>query len=104
MLDGESSEAELFRAWLCTIARNVVRNYIRDKKRDVVGRAASLDRMADMSSGQSEPVEAVIDKEQQAVIRRSLEEIPDRDGTKSDTVYVRRHTGSSLLCLKERQT
>ena len=30
-----------------------------------------------MSSGQSEPVEAVIDKEQQAVIRRALEDIPD---------------------------
>jgi len=66
-----------FRAWLCAIARNVVRNHIRDKKRDVVGRAASLDRMVDVSSGQSEPVEAVIDKEQQAVIRRALEEIPD---------------------------
>jgi len=66
-----------FRAWLCTIARNVVRNYIRDKKRDVVGRAASLDKMTEISSGKSEPVEAAIDKEQQAVIRRALEQMPE---------------------------
>ena len=35
-----------FRAWLCSIARNIVRNYIRDKKRDVVGKAASIEKMA----------------------------------------------------------
>lgn len=67
-----------FRAWLCTIARNIVRNYIRSKKRDVIGRAASLDKIRDMSCGRSEPVEAVIDKEQQAVIRRALEQMPER--------------------------
>lgn len=66
-----------FRAWLCAIARNIVRNYIRDEKRDVVGRAASLDKMSDISSGTSEPVDMVIDKEQQAAIRRALEQIPE---------------------------
>ncbi|MEA3224716.1 MAG: sigma-70 family RNA polymerase sigma factor [Planctomycetota bacterium] len=66
-----------FRAWLCTIARNVVRNYIRGKKRDVISHAVSLEKIRDISSGKSEPVEAVIDKEQQAVIRRALEQMPE---------------------------
>ncbi|MHC4206778.1 MAG: RNA polymerase sigma factor, partial [Planctomycetota bacterium] len=38
-----------FRAWLCSIVRNIVRNYMRDKKRDVVGKATSIDKMADIS-------------------------------------------------------
>lgn len=66
-----------FRAWLCAIARNVARNYIRAKRRDVVGRAGSLDKMTDISSGESAPVEAVIDKEQQAMISRALQGIPE---------------------------
>jgi len=66
-----------FRAWLCSIVRNVIRNYIRDKKRDVVGQAESLQKMTEISSAKSEPLEAAIDKEQQVVIRLALEEIPE---------------------------
>ncbi|MGB2865974.1 MAG: sigma-70 family RNA polymerase sigma factor, partial [Sedimentisphaerales bacterium] len=66
-----------FRAWLCSIVRNVIRNYIRDKKRDVVGQAASLQKTTEISSLKSEPLEVVIDKEQQAVIRKALGDIPE---------------------------
>ena len=66
-----------FQAWLCSIVRNIVRNYMRDKKRDVVGKAASIDKMADISSESFEPVEATINKEQQVVIRQALEQIPE---------------------------
>ena len=67
-----------FRAWLCTIARNIIRNYFRDKKRDIVSQAASIDKMGDISSESFKPIEKIINKQQQAVIHQALEQIPEK--------------------------
>jgi RNA polymerase sigma factor (sigma-70 family) len=67
-----------FRAWLCTIVQNIIRNYFRDKKRDIVSQASSLEEMGDISSESFKAAETIIDKEQQAVIRQALEQIPEK--------------------------
>lgn len=67
-----------FRAWLCSIARSIIRNYFRRERRDVISHAKPIDEMGDISSEGFEPVEATIHKEQQVVIRQALEQIPEK--------------------------
>ncbi len=66
-----------FRAWLCSITRSTVLNWFRDRGRDVVSRAASLDCAADKASDESGPEEAAMIQEQKAVVRQALGEIPE---------------------------
>ncbi len=66
-----------FRAWLCSIARSAVQNWFRDRQRDVVGRAVSLDTVADKPSEESGPEEAAMIQEQKAVVSQALGEIPE---------------------------
>jgi len=67
-----------FRAWLCTIARNLVSKSIREKQRDIVGDAGPLENMSNVKSAESGPVETVIGKEQQALVWQALQGIPQR--------------------------
>ncbi|HNS21090.1 MAG TPA: sigma-70 family RNA polymerase sigma factor [Sedimentisphaerales bacterium] len=66
-----------FRGWLCSIARSTVQNWFRDRHRDVIGRAAPLDAVADRPSEESGPEEAAMIQEQKAIVQRALAEIPE---------------------------
>jgi RNA polymerase sigma factor (sigma-70 family) len=66
-----------FRAWLCSIARNVVCNHLRDKKRDIAVRGVPMDSFGDISYESSEPVDRMISREQEAVVREALGRIPE---------------------------
>jgi|GEM_PF-724540 len=74
---GQLQDLGKFRAWLCSIARSTVQNWFRSEKRDVVGRAAPLDVAAERASHESGPEEAVMVKEQQAVVRQTLARMPE---------------------------
>jgi RNA polymerase sigma factor (sigma-70 family) len=74
---GQLQDLGKFRAWLCSIARSIVQNWFRDRRRDVVGDAAPLDDAAETASKASGPVEAAMHKEQQAVVRQALSQIPE---------------------------
>ena len=67
-----------FRAWLCSIARSIIRNYFRRDRYDIVSHAKSIEKMEDIPSEDFSPVETIIDKERQAVIRQALEQIPEK--------------------------
>lgn len=67
-----------FRVWLCAIVQNIIRNYYRDKKRDIVSQARPLEEKESTVSESFRGTEAIIDKEQQAVIRQALEKIPEK--------------------------
>ncbi|MBA7674030.1 hypothetical protein ES703_82237 [subsurface metagenome] len=67
-----------FRAWLCTIARNVIRTSIRRGLRDVMGAAEPLEDVETIQSAEPGPAERVISKEQMAVVRQALQGIPQR--------------------------
>lgn len=66
-----------FRAWLYKITRSITLNYIRNAKTDVINGAASIDDVEGVAIGSAEPVERIIEKEQQAMISRALEQIPE---------------------------
>ena len=64
-----------FRAWLCTIARNLARRAIERRRRDVVDRAAGLDAAESATDG-CDPCERLVGKEQQEAVWAALEAIP----------------------------
>jgi RNA polymerase sigma factor (sigma-70 family) len=67
-----------FQGWLNGIARNVIRNSFRSQKKDFISKATSIDQLKDAGSDDSGPVETVITKEQQNIVRRALQQIPEQ--------------------------
>ncbi|HUT30028.1 MAG TPA: sigma-70 family RNA polymerase sigma factor [Sedimentisphaerales bacterium] len=66
-----------FRTWLCSIARSIIRNYFRSQERDIISHAAPIEKVAPELSDHFEPAEIAINREQQAVMREALRQIPD---------------------------
>jgi RNA polymerase sigma factor (sigma-70 family) len=66
-----------FRAWLCSIARNVVCNHLREKKHDVAVRGVPMDSFDNIPHNGTEPAEGMINREQEAVVREALGRIPE---------------------------
>jgi RNA polymerase sigma factor (sigma-70 family) len=67
-----------FQSWLNSIARNVIKNSFRRQKQDLISKATSIDQIKDAGSDDSGPVETVITKEQQDVVRQALQQIPEQ--------------------------
>lgn len=67
-----------FRAWLCTIARNLVSRSAKGKSRDIVGRAARLARAEAVTADMPDPSQAAIAKECQEIVWSALREVPER--------------------------
>jgi len=65
-----------FRAWLCTIARNLVKGSIRRQHRDVINDAQSLESVVTFETVEPGPSEIAISKEQKAVVWQALRGIP----------------------------
>ena len=70
-------EPEKLRAWLCGIARNLINNWLRRQGREPSHRAESLEEIAESHSPEPLPVEQTISNEEQAILWRSLERIPE---------------------------
>jgi RNA polymerase sigma factor (sigma-70 family) len=70
-------EAPKLRAWLCGIARNRIRNFLRREGREPVRKAETID--ADHESVAHEPLPAdhAISKEEASILWRSLERLPE---------------------------
>lgn len=67
-----------FQSWLGGIARNVIKNSFRSQQHDFISKAASIDQLKETRTDDSGPVERVITKEQQHVVRKALEQIPEQ--------------------------
>lgn len=65
-----------FRGWIGTIARNVVRNSFREKKRDIISGAASIDAVDESAVAADESDEEALAGERQAVVEMALKRIP----------------------------
>jgi RNA polymerase sigma factor (sigma-70 family) len=65
------------RAWLCGIIRQVTANAFRRQQRDTAHGAAPLDCVAEAPSPQATPVDQAISREEEAILWRSLEQIPE---------------------------
>jgi RNA polymerase sigma factor (sigma-70 family) len=67
-----------FKGWLISISRNIIRNSFRRQKRDLLQKSVSLEKVQEDGVKYGEPSEAIITKEQQAVVQQALNQIPER--------------------------
>ena len=65
------------RAWLCGIARNLINNTLRRQGREPAHAAEQLDAAPESPSLEPSPTEQAISKEEEAILWRSLERIPE---------------------------
>jgi RNA polymerase sigma factor (sigma-70 family) len=74
---GQLRERDKLRAWLCGIARNRINNFLRREGREPVRDAEPLENAADSHSPEPLPVEHAISREEQEILWRALERIPE---------------------------
>ena len=70
-------EPARLKSWLCGIARNVTNNSFRKDMRTPTSHAETLDTAADVSADATTPRDQVISKEEEAILWRSLSELPE---------------------------
>ena len=74
---GELREPGKIRGWLCGILRHHIHRSYRNHKQEPVHGAADLDEAHDSPAEGILPSEAAINREEQAILWRSLEQIPE---------------------------
>ncbi len=74
---GTLREPEKLRSWLCAIARNIIAGALRNRKREPSNTTESLEALRDLPSRESLPVDSAISREEESILWRSLEHIPD---------------------------
>jgi RNA polymerase sigma factor (sigma-70 family) len=74
---GRLREREKLRAWLCGIARNRINNFLRREGREPIREAEPLENISESHSSGPLPAEQTISNEEQAILWRSLERIPE---------------------------
>ncbi len=67
-----------FQSWLGGIARNIIKNSFRSRQHDFISKASSIDQLKETETDDSGPAERVITKEQQRVVRKALQQIPEQ--------------------------
>jgi len=70
-------EPEKLRSWLCRIARNLTYDALRQQGREPSHRADSLAEVAESPAPEPLPTEQAISNEEQTILWRSLEKIPE---------------------------
>ncbi|MFO1514901.1 MAG: sigma-70 family RNA polymerase sigma factor [Verrucomicrobiota bacterium] len=70
-------ERHKLKAWLCGIARNRINNTLRREGREPLRGAESLEVVPDYASTEPLPPDRTISKEEEAILWRSLERIPE---------------------------
>ncbi len=73
---GQLKDVSNFRAWICTIARNLVSKHIGKEQKDIASRALPLEQAGQVVSRESAPAEKVVSKEQEDLVWGALESIP----------------------------
>ena len=73
----ELREAEKLRPWLCGIARHLISNTLRRQEREPSHGAAALEDGHGVRAPEASPSEAAINREEAALLWRSLERIPN---------------------------
>jgi RNA polymerase sigma factor (sigma-70 family) len=73
----ELRETEKLRPWLCGIARHLISNTLRRQEREPTYGAESLDDVHSVRTSEASPSEAAINREEAALLWRSLERIPE---------------------------
>ncbi len=69
-------QPEKLRPWLCGIARNIIAGAMRIRKHEPANTAESIEAATDLPSPESLPVDRAISSEEEGILWRSLEHIP----------------------------
>ncbi len=69
-------EPHKLRSWLCSIARSVISNTVRQQRREPAHAAEPMDSLGDTAAPEPLPSDRAIDREEEAILWRSLERIP----------------------------
>src|SRR5208283_1387575 len=64
-------------AWLCGIARNRINNFLRREGREPIREAEPLENVPESRAPEPLPIEHAISREEEAILWRSLERIPE---------------------------
>src|SRR5215471_17971809 len=70
-------EPQKLRAWLCGIARRATANFLRKQHREPAQGAESLESVVETAAPEAIPVERLISREEEAILWRALEQIPE---------------------------
>jgi RNA polymerase sigma factor (sigma-70 family) len=70
-------EAPKLRAWLCGIARNRIRNFLRREGREPVRKAETIDAEHESVAHEPIPADHAISREEASILWRSLERLPE---------------------------
>jgi RNA polymerase sigma factor (sigma-70 family) len=89
-------EPERLRQWLCGIARNLVRKHLRREGREAASLGESLDSVAETVSSEASPAEHTISKEEEAILWRALEQIPETY-REALVLYYREHQSMTAV-------
>ncbi|NIP24954.1 MAG: sigma-70 family RNA polymerase sigma factor, partial [Phycisphaerae bacterium] len=67
-----------FRPWLCTIARNNIRNFLNKNQRDIIAKSKAMENINDTASDEAGPLESAITKEHQELVSDAIRRIPEQ--------------------------
>jgi RNA polymerase sigma factor (sigma-70 family) len=70
-------ERDKLRAWLCGIARNRINSFLRREGREPVRDAEPLENLAESHAAEPLPPDYVMNREEEAILWRSLQTIPE---------------------------
>ena len=70
-------DAVKFKAWVCGIARNLGRNFVRQETRRLERETGSLDHAPESGAGIPGPREATVSREEAALVWAALETLPE---------------------------
>jgi RNA polymerase sigma factor (sigma-70 family) len=74
---GQLREPAKLRSWLCSIARSVISSAVRRQTREPAHGAETLDTVHEIATPDPLPSERAINREEEAILWRSLEQIPE---------------------------
>ncbi|MHC4315036.1 MAG: RNA polymerase sigma factor, partial [Planctomycetota bacterium] len=57
-----------FRPWLCTIARNNIRNFLNKKQRDIIAKTKAMENINNTAADGAGPLESAIKKEHEELV------------------------------------
>jgi RNA polymerase sigma factor (sigma-70 family) len=70
-------EPEKLRSWLCGIVRNRLHKYVQRETREPASRGDSLELVQETPNTEAQPSEQAIDREEEAILWRALERMPE---------------------------
>ncbi|MBN2588987.1 MAG: sigma-70 family RNA polymerase sigma factor [Sedimentisphaerales bacterium] len=67
-----------FSPWLCSIARNNIRNFLNKNQRDIIAKAKPMENINEKAADESSPLESAIKKEYKELVNDAIQQVPEQ--------------------------